>query len=122
MATTTPTSAKMRLNTLFTKMNLASSSHKNDFAAACDIAGMKISTSQTEVLQLSRSIDLHFLQVGRISLKQMEKFKYPGVAFMRGERQDEELDVRSDKVNAVMRALHHSVVIKAWFTRKSTAS
>ena len=53
----------------------------NGFAAACDIAGMKISTSKTEVLHLSRNPVRCSLQVGGVSLKQVEKFKYLGVAF-----------------------------------------
>ena len=68
---------------------------------------MKISTSKTEILHLpvQRS-----LQVGGVSLKQVEKFKYLGVAFTSDGRQVEELDVRSGKASAVMRALHHSVL------------
>ena len=63
----------------------------NGFAAACDIAGMKISTSKTEVLHLSRKPDQCSLQVSGVSLKQVEKFKYLGVAFTSDGRQDEEL-------------------------------
>ena len=51
------------------------------FAAACNIALMKISMSKTKVL------------FGSASLKQVEKFKYLGVAFMSDEKQDKELDV-----------------------------
>ena len=80
------------------------------FAAACDIARMKISTSKTEVLHLPRNSVQCSLQVGGVSLKQMEKFNYLGVAFTNDGRQDEELDARSDKASAVMRALQHSVV------------
>ena len=39
----------------------------NGFSAACDIAGMKISTSKTKILRLSRN------PVGVVSLKQLEK-------------------------------------------------
>ena len=80
----------------------------NGFAAARNIAGMKISTSKTsktsktEVLHLSRNPDQCFLQVGGVSSKQMEKFKYLGVAFTSDGRQDEELDVQSGKASAVM--------------------
>jgi len=49
----------------------------NDFAAACDNAGMKISTTKTEVLHLSRNPDQCSLQVSRVSLR--EKLKYLGV-------------------------------------------
>ena len=84
----------------------------NGFAAACDIAGMKISPSKTEVLHLSRNPVQCFLQVGDVSLKQVEKLKYPRIAFSSDRRQSKDLDVRSGKASAVMRALHHSVVLK----------
>ena len=51
------------------------------FTTDCDTAGIKISTSKTEVLRLSRNPVQCSLQVGGISLKQVEKFKYLGVAF-----------------------------------------
>ena len=54
---------------------------------------MKISNSKTEVLHLLRNPVQCFLQVGGVSLKQVEKFKYLGVTFMCDGRQDEELDV-----------------------------
>ena len=84
----------------------------NGFADACDIAGMKISTPKTEVLHLSRNPIQCSLLVGGVLLKQVEKFEYLGVAFTSDERQDKELDVRSGKTSAAMRALHHSVVFK----------
>ena len=40
--------------------------------------------------------------------KQVEKFKYLGVAFT----SDKELDTRKGKDGAVMRAFHYSVVVK----------
>ena len=58
----------------------------NGFAAACD--GMKINTSNAEVLHLSRNLVQCFLQVGGASLKQVEKFKYLEVAFTSDERQE----------------------------------
>ena len=93
----------------------------NGFAAACNIAGMKISTSKTEVLRLSRNAAQCSLQVGGASLKQMEKFKYHGTEFTSDGGQ-EELDVRSDKATAVMRALHHSVILKRERSRKAKLS
>ena len=82
------------------------------FAAACNIAGMKISTSKTEVLHLSRNPVQCFLQVGGVSLKHVEKFKYLGIAFTSDEGQNEKLDVQSGKAIAIMRVLYHSVVLK----------
>ena len=91
----------------------------NGFAAACDIARMKISTSKTEVLHLSRSPVQCSLQVGGVSLKQVKKFKYLGVAFTSDGRQDEKLNVRSGNASEVMQALHHSVVLKRELSRKA---
>ena len=88
------------------------------FASACDIAGMKISTFKTELLHLSRNPDQYPMQVGGVSLKQMEKFEYLGVAFTSDERRDKELVVRSGKARTVMRALHHSVVLKRELSKK----
>ena len=82
----------------------------NGFAAVCDIVGMKISTSKTEVLQFSRNPVQCSMKVDGVSLKQVEKIKYLGVAFMSNGRQDEKLDVRLGKASAAMRALHNSVV------------
>ena len=53
----------------------------NGFADTCDTAGMKINTSKTEVLFLSRNLFQCSLQVGGVSLKHVEKLKYFGVAF-----------------------------------------
>ena len=63
----------------------------NGFADACDIAGMKISTSKTEVLHLSRNPVQCSLQVGDVPLKQVEKFKYLEVVFTSDERQDKKI-------------------------------
>ena len=67
----------------------------NSFADACNTAGMKISTAKTEVLHLSRNPDRCVLQANGATLKQVEKFKYLGVAFTSDGRQDEELDTRN---------------------------
>ena len=65
----------------------------NSFAAACDITVMKMNNFKTEVLHLSRNPVQCSLQVGGVSLKLVEKFKYLGVAFTSDGKQDEELDV-----------------------------
>ena len=69
----------------------------NGFAAACDTAAMKINIFKTVILRFSRNHIQYSLQVGGVSLKKLEKFKYLGVAFTSGRRQDEELNARSDK-------------------------
>ena len=52
----------------------------NSFADACNTAGMKISTAKTKVLHFSRNPDQCVLQVNAATVKQIEKFKYLGVA------------------------------------------
>ena len=94
----------------------------NSFANACNTTGKKISTTKTEVLHLSRNPDQCVLQVNRATLKQVEKFKYLGVAFTSDGRQDEELDTRIGKASAVTRALHYSVVMKRGLSNKAKLS
>jgi len=84
----------------------------NDFATACDNAGMKISTTKTEVLHLSRNPDQNSLQVNGIPLKQVEKFKQLRVVFTNDGRQDEELDNRTGKASTMIRALQNLVVVR----------
>ncbi len=53
-----------------------------DFAAECEEAGMKMSTSKSEAMAISREKVACPLQVGGEFLPQMEEFKYLGVLFM----------------------------------------
>ena len=84
----------------------------NSFADACNTAGTKVSTAKTDVLHLSRIPDQCVSQVNGAILKEVDKFKYLGVAFTSEGKQDKELDTRVGKASAVMRALHYSVVMK----------
>ena len=83
---------------------------------------MKINTAKTEVLHLSRNPDQCVLQVNGATLKQVEKFKYLGVAFTSDGRQDEELDTRIGKASAIMRALHYSVIMKRELSKNAKLS
>ena len=82
------------------------------FSDACSVAGMKISTTKTETMWLSRQPKQCFFQIDGVPLKQSEKFKYLGVSFTSDGRQNSELDIRIGKASAVMRQLHRSVVLK----------
>ena len=62
------------------------------------------------------------LQVNGATLKQVEKFKYLGVAFASDGRQDEKLDTRIDKASEVMIALHYFVVMKRELSEKAKLS
>ena len=57
-----------------------------------------------------------------VTLIQVEKFRYLGVAFTSDGRRDEELDTRIGKASAVMRALHYSVVMKRELSKKAKLS
>ena len=96
----------------------------NSFADACNTARMKISMAKTEVLvlHLLRNPDQCVLHVNGATLKQVEKFKYLGVAFTSDGRQDKELDTRIGKASAAMRALHYSVVMKRELSKKAKLS
>ena len=94
----------------------------NSFADACNTAGMKISTAKTEVLHLSRNPDQCVLQVNKATVKQVEKFKYLGVAFTSAVRQDEALVTRIGKASVVMRVLHYSGVMKRELSKKAKLS
>ena len=83
---------------------------------------MKESTAKTEVLYLLRNPDQWALQVNGATLKQVEKLKYLGVAITSDGRQDEDLDTRTDKASAIMRALHYSVVMKQELSKKAKLS
>ena len=56
------------------------------------------------------------------TLKQVERFKYLGVAFTSDGRQDEELDTQIGTASAVMRALHYSVIMKQELLKKAKLS
>ena len=94
----------------------------NSFADASNTAGMKISTAKTEVLHLLRDPDQCVLQVNGATLKQVEKFKYLGVAFTSAGRLDEALVTRIGKASVVMRALHYAVVMKRELSKKAKLS
>ena len=55
-------------------------------------------------------------------MKQVEKFKYLGVAFTNDGRQDEELDTRIGKASAVIQSLHNSVVMKREMSKMAKLS
>ena len=56
------------------------------------------------------------------TLKQVEKFKYLGVAFTGNRKNDKELDTRIGKASAVVRALHYLVVWKRELSKKAKLS
>ena len=90
----------------------------NSFVDACNTAEMKISTAEIEELYLSMP-DQCVLRVNGAALKQVENFKYLGVAFTSDGRQDEKLDTRIGKASTVVQVLHYSVVMKRELSKKA---
>ncbi|KAK0132474.1 putative uncharacterized transposon-derived protein F52C9.6 [Merluccius polli] len=87
------------------------------FAADCEAAGMRISTSKSESMVLNRKRVECTLRVGDEILPQVEEFNYLGVLFTSEERMEWEIDRR-----IVMRTLHGSVVVKRELSRKAKLS
>ena len=92
------------------------------FSDECFVAGMKIDTTKTETMCLSRLPKQCSLHIGGVPLKQSERFKYLGVSFTSDGRQNSELNIRIEKARAVMRQLHRSVALKRELYTKAKLS
>ncbi|KAK0138540.1 putative uncharacterized transposon-derived protein F52C9.6 [Merluccius polli] len=84
----------------------------DQFAAECEAAGMRISTSKSESMVLNRKRVECTLRVGDEILPQVEELgvKYLGVLFTSEGRMEREINRRIGAASAVMRTLHGSVV------------
>ncbi|KAA0706920.1 hypothetical protein E1301_Tti002240 [Triplophysa tibetana] len=83
---------------------------------------MRISTSKSEAMVLSRKRVACPLQVGVELLPQVEEFKYLGVLFTSEGRMEREIDRWIGAASAVMRSLYRSVVVKKELSRKAKLS
>ena len=92
------------------------------FAAECEAAGMRISTSKSEAMVLSRKPVVCTLQVGSEPLPQVEEFKYLGVLFTSDGKMERELDRRIGAAGAVLSSLYRSVVMKRELSQKAKLS
>ncbi|KAI3372952.1 hypothetical protein L3Q82_023399, partial [Scortum barcoo] len=93
------------------------------FAAECEAAGMRISTSKSEAMVLDRKRVACPLQVGGEVLPQVEEFKYLGVLFTsEGKIERREIDRRIGAASAVMRSVYRTVVVKKELSRKAKLS
>ncbi|KAK3536250.1 hypothetical protein QTP86_000153 [Hemibagrus guttatus] len=92
------------------------------FAAECEAAGMRVSTSKSEAMVLNRKKVACTLQVGGEVLPQVEEFKYLGVLFKSEGRMDLEIDRWIGAVAAVMRSMYRSVVVKKELSQKAKLS
>ncbi|KAI3359104.1 hypothetical protein L3Q82_002647 [Scortum barcoo] len=70
------------------------------FAAECEAAGMRISTSKSEAMVLDRKRVACPLQVGGEVLPQVEEFKYLGVLFTSEGKMEREIDRRIGAASA----------------------
>ncbi|KAK3525229.1 hypothetical protein QTP86_024952 [Hemibagrus guttatus] len=91
------------------------------FAAECEAAGMRVSTSKSKAMVLDRKKMACTLQVGGKVLPQVEEFKYLGVLFTSEERMDREIDRRIGAAAAVMRSMYRSVVVKKELSQKASS-
>ncbi|KAI3369681.1 hypothetical protein L3Q82_024524 [Scortum barcoo] len=82
------------------------------FAAECEAAGMRISTSKSEAMVLDRKRVACPLRVGGEVLPQVEEFKYLGVLFTSEGKIEREIDRRIGAASAVMRSVYRTVVVK----------
>ncbi|KAI3374830.1 hypothetical protein L3Q82_021372 [Scortum barcoo] len=92
------------------------------FAAECEAAGMRISTSKSEAMVLDRKRVACPLQVGGEVLPQVEEFKYLGVLFTSEGKIEREIDRRIGAASAVSYAVgvpDWTVVVKKELSRKA---
>ncbi|KAI3377927.1 hypothetical protein L3Q82_009055 [Scortum barcoo] len=92
------------------------------FAAECEAAGMRISTSKSEAMVLDRKRVACPLQVSGEVLPQVEEFKYLGVLFTSEGKMEREIDRRIGAASAVMRSVYRTVVVKKELSRKAKLS
>ncbi len=81
-------------------------------AAECEGAGMRISTSKSEAMVLSRKKVAYPLQVGGMFLPQVEEFKYLEVLFTSEGRMEWETDRWIGAASAVIWSMYRSVMVK----------
>ncbi|KAI3351406.1 hypothetical protein L3Q82_020217 [Scortum barcoo] len=80
------------------------------FAAECEAAGMRISTSKSEAMVLDRKRVVCPLGVSGEVLPQVEEFKYLGVLFTSEGKMEREIDRRIGAAShAVMRSVYRTV-------------
>ncbi|KAK3559697.1 hypothetical protein QTP86_017676, partial [Hemibagrus guttatus] len=90
------------------------------FAAECEAAGMRVSTSpQSKAMVLNRKKVACTSQVGGEFLPQVEEFKYLGGLFTSEGRIDCEIDRWIGAAEVVMRSMYRSVVVKKELSRKA---
>ncbi|KAI3368473.1 hypothetical protein L3Q82_025489 [Scortum barcoo] len=93
------------------------------FAAECEAAGMRISTSKSEAMVLDRKRVACPLRVSGEVLPQVEEFKYLGVLFTSEGKMEREIDRRIGAASAsYARSVYRTVVVKKELSRKAKLS
>uniref|UniRef100_A0A8C9TQF7 Reverse transcriptase domain-containing protein n=1 Tax=Scleropages formosus TaxID=113540 RepID=A0A8C9TQF7_SCLFO len=92
------------------------------FSAKCEVVGMRISTSKSESMVLSRKRMACPLQVRGENLPQVEEFKYLGILFTSEGRREREIGHRLGAAAAVMRSLYQTVVVMGELSHKAKLS
>ena len=75
--------------------------HTTSLRLACERHNMKISTTKTEVMKISRTSSKLNIQVNNTLIKQVQEFKYLGSIFTEDGRPESEIETRCQRVNAV---------------------
>nr|XP_054589619.1 uncharacterized protein LOC129153661 [Nothobranchius furzeri] len=89
------------------------------FAAECEAAGMRISSSKSETMVLSQKRGECLLRDRDEVLPQVEEIKYLGVLFTSERKIAKECEIDRQIGAAVMRELCQSVVLKRQLSRKA---
>ena len=76
--------------------------HLNRLSTTCTKYNMKINTSKTETMQVSRSPGPLDIKLHGTPLKQVNEFKYLGSMFTEDGRLDREIEIRCQKANALI--------------------
>ncbi|KAK5873269.1 hypothetical protein PBY51_018325 [Eleginops maclovinus] len=92
------------------------------FVAECEAAGMRISTSKSEAMVLSREPMDCPLQVGNEALPHVKEFKYLGVLFSSEGTMEREMGRRIGAAGAVLQSFYRTVVRKRELSQKAKLS
>ena len=92
------------------------------FATECKAAGMRISTSKSEAMVLSRKPMDCLLRVGNEFLPQVKEFQYLGILFSSEGTREREMGQRIGAAGAVLRSLCRTIVMKRELSQKAKLS
>ena len=92
------------------------------FTAECEVTGMRISTSKSEAMVLSRKPMDCLLRVGNEFLPQVKEVKYLGILFSSEGTRECEMGQRNGAAGVVLRLLCCTVVMKRELSQKAKLS